>query len=124
MSGQSNQDRATCLKEAGAALEESKKHAFAASDGELAENRQKRCEALPSPDREDCSARMNDGATNLRRWAPAGAATNAASSYATSRDACGSAQTRTLQARILRPVDFVSRPGPRLGRPQDHWKKS
>jgi hypothetical protein len=65
MSGQSNQDRATCLKEAAAALEESKKRTLgAASGGELAENRQKRCETLPSPDREDCHARMNDGATS------------------------------------------------------------
>jgi hypothetical protein len=64
MSGESNQDRATCLKEAGAALQESRNHTLgAASDGELAGNRQKRCEALPA-EREDCSARMNDGTTS------------------------------------------------------------
>ena len=48
-------------------------------------------------------------------------ANEAASSYARSRDACDSAQTRTLQARILRPVDSVSRLGPTPARPSNHW---
>jgi hypothetical protein len=65
MSGESNQDRATCLKEAGAALQESRNRTLGAtSDDELAGNRQKRCEALPAAQREDCSARMNEGTTS------------------------------------------------------------
>lgn len=65
MRGESNQDRATCLKEAGAALQESKKRTAAAgSGGELAQNRLKRCETLPAQEREDCAARMNQGTTS------------------------------------------------------------
>lgn len=62
MRGETNQDRATCLKEAGAALQESKSRNLAtARGGELARNRLKRCEQLPTPDREECVARMNKG---------------------------------------------------------------
>ncbi|MBA2672304.1 hypothetical protein [Ramlibacter sp.] len=67
MRGESNQDRATCLKEAGAALQESKKRTTAAAGsggGELAQNRLKRCETLPAQEREDCAARMNQGTTS------------------------------------------------------------
>jgi len=62
MNGTSNQDRATCLKEAGAALGEAKRGALgASSDNSLAGNRMARCEALPAPDREDCAMRMKHG---------------------------------------------------------------
>jgi len=62
MNGTSNQDRATCLKEAGAALGEAKRGALGASDdGNLARNQMMRCETLPAQDREDCAMRMNHG---------------------------------------------------------------
>ena len=62
MNGTSNQDRATCLKEAGAALGEARRGALgAASDNSLASNRMARCEALPAADREDCAIRMKQG---------------------------------------------------------------
>ena len=66
MSGQSNQDRATCLKEAGAAFAESKRDNLGRSDGNaLQHNRQLRCEALKGGDREDCMRRMNgEGVTS------------------------------------------------------------
>lgn len=62
MSGKSNQDRATCLKEAGAALGEAKRGALGASSGDnLARNRMARCDALPAAEREDCAVRMQHG---------------------------------------------------------------
>ena len=66
MRGESNQDRATCLKEAGAALQESRKAGAAAPSGrgELARNRVKRCEGLPAREREECTARMDSGSTS------------------------------------------------------------
>lgn len=58
-----NVDRAACLKEAGAALQESKKSGAVKSSGphheqDLARNRTLRCDALPLTDREDCLLRM------------------------------------------------------------------
>ena len=59
MSGASNQDRATCLKEAGAALQEARRgNLSAGSENELGHNRLVRCNALPAQDREDCARRM------------------------------------------------------------------
>lgn len=65
MSGASNQDRATCLKEAGAALQEAKRNSLGASgESELAQNRLSRCNGLPAQDREDCARRMSgEGST-------------------------------------------------------------
>ncbi|MBE7941629.1 MULTISPECIES: hypothetical protein [Ramlibacter] len=59
MHGSSNQDRATCLKEAGAALDESR-HGGLSSPGtdELARNRLARCAAHEGADREACMQRM------------------------------------------------------------------
>jgi hypothetical protein len=60
LSGQSNQDRATCLKEAGAALYEARRGGLDNGDSrDLAHNRMIRCNALPAQDREDCARRMN-----------------------------------------------------------------
>ena len=63
-SGQSNQDRATCLREAGAALADAQRSqpvdaaAYTANAG-------KRCERLPDLERKDCIARMQgQGTTN------------------------------------------------------------
>lgn len=62
MNGTSNQDRATCLKEASAALGEAKRNALGqSSESNLANNRMARCAALPAPDREDCTLRMKHG---------------------------------------------------------------
>lgn len=60
LSGTSNQDRATCLKEAGAALQEARRGNLSAGhENELAHNRMARCNALPAQDREDCAMRMH-----------------------------------------------------------------
>jgi hypothetical protein len=57
MSGSSNQDRATCLREAGAALAEARRGNLA-TESDLGRNRTIRCDALPAQDRQDCVMRM------------------------------------------------------------------
>lgn len=59
MSGASNQDRATCLREAGAALKEARRGDLATGgQGALGHNRSARCGALPARDQQDCLMRM------------------------------------------------------------------
>ena len=58
LSGQSNQDRATCLKEAAAALHEARRGGLDTVVRDLGQNRMIRCNALPAQDREDCARRM------------------------------------------------------------------
>jgi hypothetical protein len=55
--GRTAEDRATCLKEAGAALEERKRHQLDNSGTPLA-NATDRCNALPGKDKADCLARI------------------------------------------------------------------
>jgi hypothetical protein len=55
--GRTAEDRATCLKEAGAALAERKRHALDNSGTPLA-NATDRCRALPDKDQADCLARV------------------------------------------------------------------
>ncbi|MBC7500903.1 MAG: hypothetical protein H7315_10450 [Herminiimonas sp.] len=61
--GQSNQDRATCLKEAGAALDESKKGRLDEGKGSFKQNAMTRCEALPSEERDACQRRIDGEGT-------------------------------------------------------------
>lgn len=63
MSGASNQDRATCLREAAAALQESKAGNLGKGVRSDEQNRFRRCDPLPSGDREDCIRRMNGEGT-------------------------------------------------------------
>jgi hypothetical protein len=56
LNGSSGQDRATCLREAGAALEESRRGNLVT--GDLARNGIARCDALPAQDRQDCVMRI------------------------------------------------------------------
>lgn len=60
LSGQSHQDRATCLKEAAAAYREARRGALAANSGssDLSRNATARCEAQPPADREACVQRV------------------------------------------------------------------
>lgn len=65
LNGTSNQDRATCLKEAGAALQEARRDGLAtAAEARLAQNRLTRCDAVPVQDRDECIARIQHGATS------------------------------------------------------------
>lgn len=62
-SGQSNQDRATCLKEAGAALQESKAGHLNNDTAMQKPNALLRCDALPADDRDACQRRINGEGT-------------------------------------------------------------
>jgi hypothetical protein len=66
MNGQSNQERATCLKEAGAAYAEARRDNLGRNDASaLQRNRQLRCDAFKGSDREDCQRRMSgEGVTS------------------------------------------------------------
>lgn len=62
-SGQSNQDQATCLREAGAAYAQAKQGGLGDDPAQHKANASKRCERLPDADRRDCMARMNGHGT-------------------------------------------------------------
>ncbi|NMM36746.1 MAG: hypothetical protein HHJ09_04420 [Glaciimonas sp.] len=62
-SGQSNQDRATCLKEAGAARQESKKGQLDSGKGTYQQNALIRCNALPADERDACQRRIEGEGT-------------------------------------------------------------
>lgn len=57
-SGKSNQDRATCLREAGAAHAEAKRGGLDVAGAMLSDNQRKRCEPLTGDERIACLARM------------------------------------------------------------------
>jgi hypothetical protein len=57
MRGETSQDRATCLREAGAALVEARRGGL--SDGQFERNRMLRCEQQPLEDRDACIRRMS-----------------------------------------------------------------
>jgi len=58
LSGQSNQDRATCLQEAEAARADLKRSPAGPPADALNVNAAKRCEGLPAAEMQDCQARM------------------------------------------------------------------
>ena len=63
MNGSSNQDRSTCLKEAGAARDEARKGHLSDGDGKLRQNAKQRCDALSGDEARDCLARMKGKGT-------------------------------------------------------------
>ena len=63
MSGQSHQDRATCLSEAGAAFAEAKRGRLDDGNTQFELNALKRCAVLPEGDRPACVARMQGQGT-------------------------------------------------------------
>ena len=63
MTGQSNQDRATCLREAGAALAEARRDGLDDGAAPYVRNAGQRCERLPDEDRRGCVARMQGQGT-------------------------------------------------------------
>lgn len=58
LSGQSHQDRATCLKEAGAAYDEARRGRLDNSGSDFTQNATQRCNAQPPEDREACVQRI------------------------------------------------------------------
>ena len=64
MEGKTNQDRATCLKEAGAAKQESQRGNLRDS-GDYSGNASKRCDTLPPDQKADCERRsMGEGSVS------------------------------------------------------------
>jgi hypothetical protein len=59
INGQTGQERATCLREAGAALQEARRGRLDGGSGEFEKNRLLRCDRQPPEDRQDCVRRMN-----------------------------------------------------------------
>jgi hypothetical protein len=60
MSGKSQQDKNTCLKEAQAAYQESRRNALGSqSSAELSTNAMDRCKSQPASDRASCIDRIN-----------------------------------------------------------------
>lgn len=59
LSGKTNQDRDTCLREAGAALQEARRGGLDNARGEFETNRLARCDSQPPEDRALCVRRMN-----------------------------------------------------------------
>jgi len=58
LSGQSHQDRTTCLKEAGAAYQEARRGTLATGATDFRQNATARCQAQPPGDREACVQRI------------------------------------------------------------------
>ena len=65
MSGQTSQDRATCLREASAALQEARRGNLDDGQAQFERNRLLRCDKQPPEDRQDCVRRMRgEGSTS------------------------------------------------------------
>ena len=69
--GKTAQDRATCLKEAGAAAQERKRNTLDNS-GSAAQNATDRCNALPAAERGDCIARIKGPISANQRTSTSG----------------------------------------------------
>jgi hypothetical protein len=63
LNGQSHEDRATCLREAGAALNDARRGLLDDRGADYQRNALMRCQALPAADREACHARMRGEGT-------------------------------------------------------------
>ena len=64
LNGATNQDQATCLKEAGAALQASKRGGLDDGQAQVEQNRLLRCDGHPPEERQNCVRRMSgEGAT-------------------------------------------------------------
>ena len=63
MNGKTSQDRATCLQEASAALQESGRGNLNDGQSDFERNRLLRCEKQPPEDRQDCVRRMSSEAS-------------------------------------------------------------
>jgi hypothetical protein len=57
--GQTNQDKATCLREAGAARDESRRNRLNNANESYQQNQTSRCQSLPVAERNDCMLQMS-----------------------------------------------------------------
>ena len=103
LDGSSNQDRATCLKEAGAARDEARKGQLNDGDAKYRSNATDRCKVLTGDEARDCLARMKG---------KGGSATN--STATTTNTTSGSAQSggilRETVTRETKPVEATPAP--------------
>jgi hypothetical protein len=72
LNGESNQDRATCLREAGAALVEARRGGLNDDPTQFGRNAIQRCERLPGEDRLACEIRMQGFGTTTGSVASGG----------------------------------------------------
>jgi len=72
MNGRTNQDRTTCLQEAGAAYAEARRDGLGDGTAPYARNARQRCDRLPDEDRRDCLARMQGRGTTTGSAAAGG----------------------------------------------------
>ncbi|HEY9573258.1 MAG TPA: hypothetical protein VIR76_09060 [Pusillimonas sp.] len=70
--GQTNQDKATCLREAGAARDESRRHRLINGNESYQQNQTSRCQALPVAERGDCMLQMSGQDTKVEGSVGAG----------------------------------------------------
>ena len=104
LAGSSNQDRASCLKEAGAARDEARKGQLNDGDAKYRSNATDRCKVLTGDEARDCLARMKG---------KGGSATNGTT---TTNTTSGSAQSggilRETVTRETKPVEPAPSPMP------------
>ena len=99
LDGSSNQDRATCLKEAGAARDEARKGHLNDGDAKYRSNAKDRCNALTGDEARDCLVRMKGkGSSN--------------STSTTSGSAQSGGILRETVTRETKPVEAVPAPMP------------
>lgn len=65
-SGQTSQDQQTCLREAGAALEEARRNRLTTGSPSFDQNQRMRCDSLSGAQREDCMQLMSDPNATVR----------------------------------------------------------
>ena len=65
-SGQTSQDTKTCIREAGAALQEARRHRLIEGTPSFDQNQRARCERLTGTQREDCLRLMADPNPEIR----------------------------------------------------------
>ncbi|MGB3290903.1 MAG: hypothetical protein WBA83_16650 [Burkholderiaceae bacterium] len=63
--GQTNQDKATCLREAGAARDESRRNRLTNANQSYQQNQVSRCQALSASERQDCLTQMSGQNTKV-----------------------------------------------------------
>lgn len=71
-SGQTNQDKPTCLREAGAARDEARRNRLSSSNQAYGKNEVARCQALPAAERDDCMLQMSGQSTTTQGSISAG----------------------------------------------------
>ena len=64
--GQTSQDKATCLREAGAAYQEAQRQRLMNKNQNYSTNQIQRCEALPAAERDDCLLQMSGQNTSTQ----------------------------------------------------------